>query len=328
MLRKFTILMMLALLSVSLTSLYAESVPTEPATTVAQGGAPVSPTEVNFGVVGGYRYLRVTGTNVPVYSSPTSLSSVLYRFEGGYDFVTPRGQTGSWVEINPGEWVHERHLYEVYPSYFTGVVINSEPAVPFGWILVSHYASATPAGPEVRDAGYYVEKYQSVQFVETAVDGEGWRWYNIGDGRWVKQTLVSKIQRIGNPGIGGRWVAVDLYEQNLVAYDGDRMVFATLISSGLPGTDTNPGVFDIWASNTNQVMDGASGGFGDYRLENVPYAMYFDGDISLHGTYWHNGFGYRQSRGCVNLTISDARWLYDWFGGDNGSVYVYYSQSY
>jgi lipoprotein-anchoring transpeptidase ErfK/SrfK len=40
--------------------------------------------------------------------------------------------------------------------------------------------------------------------------------------------------------------------------------------------------------------------------------MYFDGGISLHGTYWHDLFGYRQSRGCVNLTISDARWLYEW----------------
>ena len=40
--------------------------------------------------------------------------------------------------------------------------------------------------------------------------------------------------------------------------------------------------------------------------------MYFDGDIGLHGTYWHDGFGYRQSHGCVNLSVTDAKWLYEW----------------
>jgi hypothetical protein len=276
--------------------------------------------------VGGYRYMRVSGEQVPVYSRPSTRASLLYRFEGGYDFVTPRTERGAWIEINPGEWVEKKYLTEVFPSYFTGVLINAEPAIPFGWILVGHHASAVPGGPEVLEPAYQVKKYQLASFYATEVV-DGWRWYDIGGGRWVKQTLVSKVQRVGNPGLSGRWVAIDLYEQNLVAYEGDTMVFATLVASGLPGSDTRAGVYSIYARSSNAVMDGTSGGYGDYRLENVPYAMYFDGDISLHGTYWHNGFGYRQSRGCVNLTISDARWLYEWLG-ENAGVYVYYSQSY
>jgi hypothetical protein len=43
--------------------------------------------------------------------------------------------------------------------------------------------------------------------------------------------------------------------------------------------------------------------------------MYFDGSYSLHGTYWHDLFGYRQSHGCVNLTISDAKYIFEWFNG-------------
>jgi hypothetical protein len=291
-----------------------------------EGGAPVSSIGVNFGVVGGYRYLRVSGEDVPVYNRPSERATVLYRFEGGYDFVSLRSERGNWVEINPGEWTKWEYLTEVYPSRFSGGVIQGDIGLPWGWILVTHYASAEAGGPEVRDPAYQVQKYQTAVFYNTAVV-DGWRWYEVGGNRWVKQTLVSKVQRVANPGLSGRWVAVDLYEQNLVAYEGDTMVFATLIASGLPGNDTRTGVFQIGGRSTNQVMDGASGGYGDYRLENVPYAMYFDGDISLHGTYWHNGFGYRQSRGCVNVTISDARWLYEWLG-ENAGVYVYYSQSY
>lgn len=297
-----------------------------PASSPNLQGPPVERLPVDFGIVGGYRYLRVAGEDVPVYSAATPLSTLLYRFQGGYDFVTPRNYQGDWVEINPGEWVHSENLVEVYASQFTGVRILSEPAIPFGWILQAHYASNAPGGAEIAEAGFYVDRYSLVEFFETVVV-DGWRWYNIGNGRWVHQTKVSKVQRVGNPGIGGRWVAIDLYEQSLVAYEGDTMVFATVVSSGLPGNDTNAGVFPVWARAANAPMSGRELGYGDYRLENVPYATYFDGDISLHGTYWHNRFGYRQSRGCVNLTISDAKWVFD-FLGDNGNVYVYYSQSY
>jgi lipoprotein-anchoring transpeptidase ErfK/SrfK len=58
--------------------------------------------------------------------------------------------------------------------------------------------------------------------------------------------------------------------------------------------------------------------------------MYFDDEIGLHGTYWHDGFGYRHSHGCVNLTITDAHWLYEWTTGgyEDAYVYVYSSGQY
>ena len=40
--------------------------------------------------------------------------------------------------------------------------------------------------------------------------------------------------------------------------------------------------------------------------------MYFYKDYGIHGTYWHNNFGTPMSHGCVNLTIPDAEWLYNW----------------
>jgi hypothetical protein len=40
--------------------------------------------------------------------------------------------------------------------------------------------------------------------------------------------------------------------------------------------------------------------------------MYFNGDLALHGAYWHDRFGTRRSHGCVNLAPRDARWLFNW----------------
>jgi len=144
---------------------------------------------------------------------------------------------------------------------------------------------------------------------------------------------VARVLPTARPAdVKGRWIAVDLYEQVLVAYEDDHMVFATMISSGLPrqGLGTNQGLFRIWARLQSTRMSGDMGGPLAYDLPNVPWVMYFDNSISLHGTYWHDGFGYRHSHGCVNMSITDAHWLYDWtdnFFSDTW-VYVYSSRDY
>jgi hypothetical protein len=289
-------------------------------------GPPGETIGVNMGVVAGYEFLRVEVTPANVYNGPYGGDRVLYTFEKGYHFITPRQKIGPWYEINVGEWLNERHLVAVDPSYFRGVALTGAPAMPFGWILRTHYASEVPGGPPVQLEDRRVVRYTRVNVYAMRVV-DGWRWYLVGPNKWVHQTKMGVAYPIGPPaGAGGRWVGIDLYEQVLIAYEGSTMAFATLVSSGLPGWDTRTGLFHVYGRRINAPMSGAEGREDAYRLENVPYAMYFDGQISLHGTYWHNGFGYRQSHGCVNLTVSDAAWLWDWLG--NGSVYVYYSQSY
>ncbi len=58
--------------------------------------------------------------------------------------------------------------------------------------------------------------------------------------------------------------------------------------------------------------DGASD--GTYRIEDVPWVMYFEKSLALHGAFWHSGFGRERSHGCVNLTPHDARHLFMWAG--------------
>ena len=89
-------------------------------------------------------------------------------------------------------------------------------------------------------------------------------------------------------------------------------VFATLVSSGLKDWPTNEGLFHVYVRYPRTLMSGREGKPDFYSLQEVPWTQYFDHDIGLHGTYWHDGFGYRHSHGCVNLSITDAHWLYNW----------------
>ena len=112
-----------------------------------------------------------------------------------------------------------------------------------------------------------------------------------------------------------RWIRVDLSEQLLFAYERDKPVRAFVISSGLPRTPTVTGEFRIRMKVRSQTMSGGSEEFGNaYSLPNVQWVQYFHQDYGFHGTYWHNNFGNPMSHGCVNMTNTDAKWLFDWAG--------------
>ena len=124
---------------------------------------------------------------------------------------------------------------------------------------------------------------------------------------------VPQTAAVQAPG-SGKWIAVNLSAQTLVAYEGDWPVFSGRISSGLPRTPTPVGTFSVFTKLVADDMAGGSYATGDaYFLPKVPYVMYFAaGGYAIHGTYWHNNFGNPMSHGCVNLQTDNARWLFDW----------------
>ncbi len=120
------------------------------------------------------------------------------------------------------------------------------------------------------------------------------------------------------PTLTEKWVDVDLSHQRMTAYEGTKPVYTAYISSGKASTPTVTGVFRIWAKISSQTMSGGSVAAGDYyNLPGVPWVAYFYKDYALHGAYWHARFGTPTSHGCVNLTIRDAEWLYNWMTPDN-----------
>ena len=105
----------------------------------------------------------------------------------------------------------------------------------------------------------------------------------------------------------GRWIDVNLSAQQIYAYEGDVLVNSFIVSTGVYGTPTVTGEFNIYVKVPMQDMSGPG-----YYLPDVPWVMFFYDEYGFHGTYWHNNFGTPMSRGCVNLRMEDAEWLYHW----------------
>lgn len=143
------------------------------------------------------------------------------------------------------------------------------------------------------------------------------------DGVWLRESDIAYTEPGARPaGVGERerWVDVNLSRQTLVAFEGDRPVFATLVSSGRKGQDkahdhqTPRGMWRVREKHVAATMDGDGAASGDmpYSIEDVPYVMYFHESYALHGAFWHDNFGRQQSHGCVNLAPLDAKRLFFW----------------
>lgn len=268
------------------------------------------------------RYRRIVG-DVLVYDAPGG--NVVQSITKGYNFVSIRQVTDGWVQMSNGQWVSSEHVQDAQVSALSGIEITGDLTYPVAWMVRTARPSSFPGGPEDTNLDR-IQQYTLLTIYATEVV-DGWEWYLVGPGLWLQQTRVAKLKPVQRPADVGPtelWVAIDLFEQTAVAYEGDRMVFATLISSGLPQWSTNEGLFKMGVRAVSTPMTGASGQADFYFIENVPWVMYFDNDIALHGTYWHDAFGYRQSHGCVNLSIMDSWWIYRWSEkAPNGAAWVY-----
>ncbi|HOH20554.1 MAG TPA: L,D-transpeptidase family protein [Anaerolineaceae bacterium] len=154
-------------------------------------------------------------------------------------------------------------------------------------------------------------------YVKTTDGQEGWiktRWVNLAglnlDYNYVPIATSPPTETstpVILPGIEGRWIDVDLSEQMLFAYEGTERVASFLVSTGTALYPTEQGEYRIYVKYLFTDMHGS-----DYFLPDVPFTMYYSGDFSIHGTYWHHNFGTPMSHGCINMDTSEAEWLYNW----------------
>ncbi len=282
-----------------------------------------------------YAFVDTGSSKVPVYATPDDLAknAAPVREMEGYEWVTviSRTQAGDVqiAQIKSNEWVHADKLVLYRPSAFQGRSFDQTPAGPIAWVLADFTSLLEPDGDENPDAPKY-KRYDVVKIYEKALVGDT-MWYRIGDNQWCRQQRLAIVSPRNAPlGIStndrlhGKWISVNLFEQTIAAYEGDKLVYASLVSSGLPKWETVKGLFQVRIKSKSQPMYNAAGDpdLGQYHLEEVPFNMFFYTDYALHGAYWHDGFGYPHSRGCVNLSLRDAKWLFNWTQPNSGGNYA------
>lgn len=285
------------------------------------------------------RYGEVVRQNARVYASlddAVKKGEVIKKIDSPYSFISYTDEAvvdgKRYYMVEYGGWMTANDISRIgTPSLFQGLTFSHTPDRPFGWISFPTETKRSPGFSSDDYTGREVYRYEEVQIYATELV-EGIEWYMIGPDEWIPekrdwQRIIGRV--IPNPvppaGVdNGRWIEVNLKDQTVAVYDQNQMVFATLIASGIEPFWTKPGVFQIYQKYDSTPMRGSfeADRSDAYYLEDVPWTMYYDKARALHGAYWHNGFGTPRSHGCVNMSVGDARWLYDW-AGEGDWVYVW-----
>ncbi len=214
-------------------------------------------------------------------------------------------------------------LRRIVPSKFHGVELREGQGLPLVFVL-QRGAQLWQGDP----SGAGLKPLRPLEYREAvSITGERRQlgsasWLRTVSGDWLRdEGLVRLDAPQGRPSWakGDRsWIDVSISKQALVAYVGERPVYATLVSTGAGGlgdpekTHATPqGRFLIHTKHVSATMDSDEVG-DEFDLRDVPYVQYFKDGYAFHTAYWHDAFGKPKSHGCINLAPEDARWLFHW----------------
>jgi hypothetical protein len=237
---------------------------------------------------------------------------------------TFRWNRRSWYKTTRGLVTPTDRFWAAAASDFQGVELGEKWKLPvawvYGWRKSTTLYELDADGKNFKPVGE-AKRFEPLQLTGKTFERAGRRYYETHEQRWIRENRI----RIADPGppperlqATERWVDINLHEQTLVAFDGHRPAYATLISSGKESRvkekdhRTPVGEWRVREKHLTTTMDGDGTAAGDlpYSIEDVPYVMYFHRSYAVHGAFWHKNFGVQMSHGCVNLAPLDAKWLF------------------
>lgn len=286
---------------------------------------------------------RVAIKSVSVYSRPDDKSTILYqRFRDEliniyYEVESEYGPGYNpiWYRVWRG-YVHSGHLQRVK--------IRTNPVVTDFPQETGHLAEVTvPVTQSMRYIPYkkawepvYRLYYESTHWVMGLDEGpDGTPWYRLRDElteieyhvpaphlRIIPPEEFAPISPDVSP--WDKRIEISIGHQTLTAYEKDKVVLKTTISSGLPDsrsfpghipTDTPKGEFNVYSKMPSKHMGNGqiTSDVEAYELPGVPWTTFFaEHGVAMHGTYWHTNFGMTMSHGCVNMRNDEAKWIFRW----------------
>lgn len=214
-------------------------------------------------------------------------------------------------------------LERVQPSKFHGLPLSEAVSLP---VVFNRGKQAFLYEGDPKVAGLKLvrslEDREALSITGRSERVQGRSYLETKEGNWILDQRLLRVDPLPSVPSWVRgeqdWIDVSIQDQTLVAYQGSRPIFVTLVSTGVDGLQdpetthsTVQGQFRIHTKHVTTTMDSDQVG-DEYDLRDVPYVQYFHEGYALHGVYWHDGFGTPHSHGCINLSPSDARWLFGW----------------
>lgn len=269
-----------------------------------------------------YTYVKVTRDDalrlrrIPTSSEQALLATgarprgLVDRQMKGVFFLAVEGLSGAYLRTIRGRYVARADV-ELPPSTLLSGEALGRTRLPLAFVFGEDRPLFRIVGGELRQCG--IARRYARFHVDQVIAHEDGPLVAGPDHVLLRRDDVRVATRRAPPaGIDGdeKWMHVDLPEQILVAYEGQRPIFATLVSTGRDGHTTPTGLYHIRSKHVTTTMRGKDDGEGWYEVEEVPWTMYYSRCYAIHGAYWHDGFGDVRSHGCTNLAPVDARWLF------------------
>jgi hypothetical protein len=248
---------------------------------------------------------------------PEDMPAVVKEYLNAGYYVTITSEHVSakrhFLKTNRGVYARKYQLEKKDGSDFRGQVLAGEESLPLHFIVRELELSRRVGDTGlIESTGEKLLRRTTHPFVRKVRIGD-YDYYEDAEGKLLRSYAVGQASKIKRPpGIESEehWLHVDLSEQTLVAYIGDRPVFATIVSTGKEPGMTPVGVHRVQSKFIVTSMRDQPIEEEAYSIEDVPWTQYFSASVALHGAFWHGGFGLVRSHGCVNLSPADARWLF------------------
>ena len=278
---------------------------------------------------------RVTQQAHPLHRAPHAESEILREMDKDSLWkitnVTVSNEEISanriWYELDGVGYAHSRRIQPVRRVFNDANTVIPEDGC-LGEITVPFVDAYNKLG-EGRSIAYRFYYASTFWILKRLVDNEGSVWYQLLDDRdyrvfyipaYFMRLVPDAELRPISPEVPSeeKRVEVDLASQSLMAYEGEKIVFMSRISSGvrLPegGFATPKGYYRTYRKRPCRHMANPANAYGSgFDLPGVPWVSYFTSDgVAFHGAYWHNDFGVPHSHGCINMTPLTAKWLYRW----------------
>jgi len=279
------------------------------------------------------QYGRVATDLINVYNEPSFNAKIINTHKKDTVFLIPGIVVGEGSASNQ-IWYKVGEEGYAYSGNIQPVKIRLNPAagdIPPSGALCEVTIPFTDARwqPELTAEIAYRLYYETTHWVTgTVIDNNNLPWYRLFDVKfnhsyYVKTDHLRIIPHDEltpiNPDIpiSEKKLEVHIKDQILVAYEYGAPVYMARASSGSNESGltyiTPFGKYKIFFKRSTRHMESDNLTSYGNDLPGVPWVCYFTTNgVAIHGTYWHNNFGFPRSTGCVNLPSSAAKWIYRW----------------